>query len=230
MVHRRMRCLQRHWWTLGLVSVLLLGCNPQNTKPDEEVEGPVTGHMEAQAVGSATPPSVRPPLPANAPDWKPGQEWHWSDGYALKVEKRAGDITTFRRLDVPGQWQKRDGLFLVESQSATRHRKTIYRTDNPKTLFPLAEGKSRVFRREYLSNGELRVHRTSWTVEGREKIRVPAGEFDCWILMRRTRSLVSDWLGYERWWYSPELQHYARLEYQYGPDVTGSRVLMSYVN
>lgn len=222
----------------GLVSVLLgltlMGCNPQTTKPDAEDSGGIVASNDVpQEVGKVTsgdqPVSLASlsPLP---PDWHPGQEWHWSDGYALKVSHRQGDITTLQRIDDPRQWQKREGLFLVESQSATTHRKLIYRTGNPNKLFPLAAGKNIVFRREYLASGELKVHRTSWAVEGRETIQVPAGEFDCWILMRRTRSLVSDWVGYERWWYSPEVQHYVRLEYQYGPDMAGSRVLMSYVN
>jgi hypothetical protein len=72
------------------------------------------------------------------------------------------------------------------------------------------------------------VHASSWSVEGRETITVPAGTFDCWLIVWRSRSLRSDWTGFERWWYSPQAQNYVRMEYKYGPDAEGSRVLMRY--
>src|SRR5207248_2444628 len=37
-----------------------------------------------------------------------------------------------------------------------------------------------------------------------------------------------NWTGFERWWYSPEVQQYVRLEYKYGAGDTASRVLMRY--
>ena len=65
------------------------------------------------------------------------------------------------------------------------------------------------------------VHASSWTVEGRETITVPAGTFDCWLIVWRTRSLRSDWTGFERWWYSPQAQNYVRMEYKYGAEPLG---------
>ena len=44
----------------------------------------------------------------------------------------------------------------------------------------------------------------------------------------RTRSLKTDWTGYERWWYSPKAKNYVRMEYKYGESPESSRVLMSY--
>ena len=63
---------------------------------------------------------------------------------------------------------------------------------------------------------------------GREVVTVPAGQFDCVVLVMRARSLSGDWTGYERWWFSPQAQGYVRMEYRYGPDAEGSRVLMTY--
>jgi hypothetical protein len=40
--------------------------------------------------------------------------------------------------------------------------------------------------------------------------------------------MKSDWTGFERWWYSPQVQNYVRVEYKYGPEEAGSRVLMRY--
>jgi hypothetical protein len=84
------------------------------------------------------------------------------------------------------------------------------------------------FQREYLSNNRLIIHASSWTVEGHQRITVPAGTFDCWVIVWRARSLKSNWTGFERWWYSPETQQYVRLEYKYGAGATASRVLMRY--
>ncbi len=82
--------------------------------------------------------------------------------------------------------------------------------------------------REYMRNGELVRHRTSWLIEGKEKIAVPAGTFDTWVIVMRTQSLTSNWRGFERWYYSPEVNHYVRMEYKYGEAPDGSRVLMNY--
>ncbi len=163
-----------------------------------------------------------------APAWTPGAEWHYSDGYGLKVSSSSPGGTVFERLDAPGQWFSRLGFIRTDSLTAGTARNAIYRTVPDNAGFALSAGKPLTFQREYLSGGKLLVHASSWTVEGRETITVPAGTFDCWIIVWRTRSLRSDWTGFERWWYSPQAQHYVRLEYQYGQDNSGSRVLMRY--
>ncbi len=170
------------------------------------------------------------PAPAGtvvqAPAWTPGSEWHYSDGYALKVSSSSPGGTVFERTDAPGQWFTRLGFIRTDSLTAGTARNAIYRTVPDNAGFALSAGKPLTFQREYLSDGKLLVHASSWTVEGRETITVPAGTFDCWIIVWRTRSLRSDWTGFERWWYSPQAQHYVRLEYQYGQNSSGSRVLM----
>lgn len=170
----------------------------------------------------------QPPLTNTPPRYRVGDQWQWSDGYGLKVTQVNGDIATMQRTDAPDQWQKRQTLFKIESQSQDVHRQRIYTDRDPAQLFPLESGKTVVFRREYLANKQLRTHRTSWRVDGRERITVPAGTFLCWILSRRSRSLGSEWTSYERWWYCPQIKNYARLEYQYGEQASGSRVLMTY--
>src|SRR5581483_981557 len=172
------------------------------------------------------------PVPANsvvqAPDWSAGSEWHYSDGYAVKVASVSPKGTLFQRLDAPGQSFMRNGFIRTDSTSATATRKAIYRTVPDNAGESLSAAKPLTFQREYLNNGKLMVHASSWTVEGRETITVPAGTFDCWVIVWRTRSLRSDWTGFERWWYSPEAQNYVRLEFKYGSEADGSRVLMNY--
>lgn len=172
------------------------------------------------------------PVPANsvvqAPNWSAGSEWHYSDGYAVKVASVSPKGTLFQRLDAPGQSFMRDGFIRTDSTSATATRKAIYRTVPDNAGQSLSAAKPLTFQREYLNNGKLMVHASSWTVEGRETITVPAGTFDCWVIVWRTRSLRSDWTGFERWWYSPDAQNYVRMEFKYGSEADGSRVLMNY--
>lgn len=172
------------------------------------------------------------PVPANsvvkAPDWSAGSEWHYSDGYAVKVASVSPTGALFQRLDAPGQSFMRDGFIRTDSTSATATRKAIYRTAPTNAGQSLSAAKPLTFQREYLNNGKLMVHASSWTVEGRDTITVPAGTFDCWVIVWRTRSLRSDWTGFERWWYSPDAQNYVRMEFKYGSESDGSRVLMNY--
>jgi len=45
------------------------------------------------------------------------------------------------------------------------------------------------------------------------------------VVVMRTRNPETGWTGFERWWYAPEARHYVRLEYRYGDQPVGSRVL-----
>jgi hypothetical protein len=172
------------------------------------------------------------PVPSDsvvkAPTWSAGSEWHYSDGYAVKVASVSPKGALFQRLDAPGQSFVRDGFIRTDSTSATATREAIYRTVPDGAGQSLSAAKPLTFQREYLNNGKLMVHASSWSVEGRETITVPAGTFDCWVIVWRTRSLRSDWTGFERWWYSPDAQNYVRMEFKYGSESDGSRVLMNY--
>lgn len=176
----------------------------------------------------AAPALVPSSTTVQAPDWSVGSEWRYSDGYGLKVTSTGPQGTVFDRLDAPGQWFSRLGFIRKDAASATATRSSIYRTVPDNAGLSLSAAAPLTFQREYMSNGKLMVHASSWTVEGRETITVPAGTFDCWLIVWRTRSLRSDWTGFERWWYSPQAQNFVRMEYKYGAEPLGSRVLMRY--
>lgn len=185
----------------------------------------------ARASFAAPVPSENPGLdsaPVTAPQWRVGSSWEYSDGYGLRVASAEEGTTIFQRLDAPDQWFSMRGFLRQDAASATTKRQTIYRTVPPTAGNGLTVGAPLTFQREYLSNNQLIVHASSWTVEGRQRITVPAGTFDCWVIVWRARSLKSNWTGFERWWYSPETQQYVRLEYKYGAGATASRVLMRY--
>jgi hypothetical protein len=176
----------------------------------------------------ADPVSVDAKTVVTAPNWALGSNWYYSDGYAIKVTSAVPGATVFDRIDAPGQWFSRQGFLRKDLTSGTATRTSIFRTISDQAGMELRAGSPLTFQREYLENGALMVHASSWSVEGRETITVPAGTFDCWLIVWRSRSLRSDWTGFERWWYSPQAQNYVRMEYKYGPDAEGSRVLMRY--
>jgi hypothetical protein len=115
-----------------------------------------------------------------APQWRTGSTWEYSDGYQLRVGSVLNGTAVFERLDAPGQWFSMRGFLRQDAASATAKRQTIYRTVPPSSGDRLSAAEPLTFQREYLSNNQLIVHVTSWTVEGRETISVPAGTFDCW--------------------------------------------------
>ncbi len=203
---------------------MLIGCETAEMDSSKLVtSGPAVTGVKSQATDSAKSGAV-----VRAPNWVVGSEWKYSDGYGLKVTEVKGDVTAFALTHISNRWLSRRGFLREASQSGTALRQIVYRTVKPEAGKILTLGRPLVFHREYIANSTLRVHVTSWTVEGRETIVVPAGEFDTWLLVMRTRSLKTDWTGYERWWYSPKAKNYVRMEYKYGDGPESSRVLMSF--
>ena len=192
----------------------------------------ISGCVTKNSSEDSTPKVAEWPIPlqdsSQPPQWREGDSWEYSDGYAVHITNIENGIATLERLDQKGLWVKRKGLFKIESQDPSAYRRLVFRAGDQADLFPLAMGKHIAFTREFLADGQLRVHRTTWSVDGSETIEVPAGKFDCWILTMHTQSLNSDWQGYERWWYHPDIKHYVRLEYKYGNTPPASRVLMRY--
>jgi hypothetical protein len=211
-----------------LAGITMLGVIPTaGCVPEQLDAGPVARIEAATAPVSLT----RPQPPADGlpqPDWRIGDSWRYSDGYAIQVVERLNGLTKFERLDDPRQWFVNLGLLRERSQSSSTLREQVFRSEDPERLYSTSALSPIVFIREYLRNGVLVRHRTSWLREGTERITVPAGTFDAQILTMRTRSLTGNWTGYERWWYSPQVRNYVRMEYKYGEAPESARVLVSY--
>ena len=212
---------------VALAAMALVGCKTplvsaisEEANSDEKAN-PVSVLEKPVAPQVATAPSeaLKPPT------WTIGDEWRYSDGYGFRVESINGRVTRFRRMDDAGQWFETRGLFRERSQSSSSLREVVFRSEEPEQLYTVAPGEAVVFIREYLSNGRLIRHRTSWMVEGRETITVPAGTFDCFVLVKRSRSLTGTWTGFERIWFSPVARNYVRMEFKYGEAPDMARVL-----
>jgi hypothetical protein len=222
------RCLDKRFVVrfLSCFCVGVLASCSSSDDPDKRL--PPTGSGASAATTAAQAAADAKLATVQAPPWSVGSYWEWSDGYALQVSAVDRDLTVFSRLDAKGQWFSRRGFLREEAQGLKSFRKTIYRSVPAVSGMRLTATKPLAFTREYLTDGKQRVHTTSWVLEGREKISVPAGIFDCWIVVMRTRSQKTDWTGFERWWYSDEVQNYVRMEYRYGNTPEGSRVLMDF--
>ncbi|MEO5326647.1 MAG: hypothetical protein H7829_00205 [Magnetococcus sp. THC-1_WYH] len=220
-------------WMIVLTLVLMTGCV---TKPPVTSVAPVVPIVRdvpnTPTVGKNTLEesdleleSLLDPGPLR---WHEGDTWLYGDGYHLAVGQVRGTTARLDRLDKMGDWVIRDGLFKIGSKTGDSLRKLVYRSPDPSSLFPLEKGKSVLFLREYKADDQLRRHKTSWRVFRREKVTVPAGSFHCWVMEWKTRSLDSDWTGVEKWWYSPLVGNYVRMEYQYGKNKASSRVLVRF--
>ncbi|MGN7610458.1 hypothetical protein ACQZV8_00045 [Magnetococcales bacterium HHB-1] len=228
----------RRWQTIvGLLAVigLLAGCGHQNK----------IAPYQGKAVSSPQRASqgLQPPI------WRKGEWWEYSDGYTLKVDQnhpKKGE-TTFKRYYVDQHadesnpsdavisngWVRKKAFFRAASKSERggkiTHRRVVYRSEDPMSLFPLKTGTRLRFIREFWTNKTFRVHETSWYVKAQDDIEVPAGQFkQCWVLVWKSESAQSEWTGYEKMWYCPGVKNYVRMEYKYGANPPGSRVLMRY--
>lgn len=228
---------------VGLIACLVLGACQEGRYA--QADRPATGSADTVTVAGNDAPDNAIAAPArtarqvgvaeanagagvSAPRWVRGDRWNYSDGYGMQVIAVDGDVTRFRRLDDPGQWFSRRGFLRQDAQSATSHRQVVFRSIDADAAQTLLMRRPVVFTREFTSNQQQRVHRTSWILEGRETITVPAGTFDTWVIVMRTRNAATNWTGFERWWYSPEVRNYVRLEYRYGKHPVSSRVLMDF--
>ena len=188
--------------------------------------GSETGKLGPEPSSAGTPTNLAAALVA--PVWQVGDSWQYSDGYAMKVVETNGVRTKFERLDAPKQWFINRGLFREESMTNGVLRNVVFRSENPDRFYTAPVNTPVVFEREYMSNGVLVRHSTSWVNEGTETITVPAGTFKAFRLVMRSRSLMSGWTGFERMWWVPELRTYVRMEFRYGDVPESARVLTSY--
>jgi len=205
----------------GLAAGILLLSACQKT-----AETPRAGLETATLPIALSPAAVESGLPR--PQYQVGDRWTYSDGYGMTVTEARGDWARFTRLDDSKQYFINRGIFREEAQSKSGLRKTVFQSDSPERLYGARPGESVVFIREYTKDSILIRHNTSWVIEGRETITVPAGTFNAIVLTKRVRSLTGSWTGFERWWYAPAARNYVRMEFKYGDAPESARVLVNY--
>lgn len=75
-------------------------------------------------------------------------------------------------------------------------------------LFPLQKGKAVSFTRRWAGQ----AWRDRIEVLGTERVTVPAGTFDTYVLLRRSELVGKDWRAEQRTWYAPELGWVVKFE------------------
>ncbi|MBF0332126.1 MAG: hypothetical protein HQL40_00575 [Alphaproteobacteria bacterium] len=199
---------------LVMATLTLVACGS-----DADRQFPTVAHAPPQAAA----PITAIPQPA----YQPGQRWTYSDGYDLKVVSVTDGLARIERQDLSDTWYVKRAFFVEESQGSEGNRRTVFWSQDPMKVFQLRPGEAMVTEQEYLRNGELVRHVVSWTLEGRQRLRVPAGEFDAWVFVSRARNLKTGWTAYEKHWYAPDVGNFIRTEHRYGNDEDGARVLMA---
>src|SRR5262245_36040624 len=190
----------------------------------------------ASSTSPVPPASVRADLNnVPAPVWKRGYEWTYlwesprgSGTYAWVVNRvetvdgvecyviRAGSREPFWRVsDLTSAMTTNDGAVEV-------------RNIPPRQSFPWPLALGRVLEQRWtvvrpLERTTSNLHQT-WTVEGQERVTVPAGEFSTWKVVVRnnaTNSMVWEY------WYSPDAKQYVRTRdyFSYGVE---TRVLTAF--
>ncbi|MBF0561428.1 MAG: hypothetical protein HQL37_05280 [Alphaproteobacteria bacterium] len=169
------------------------------------------------------------PAPLKLPQMRVGDHWEYSDGYKLSVSEVQPDgLARFQMEDGSDSRMLRRAFFVDASFTGGVTRTVVFRTSNPMKIFEVPAGTPVGDVRETMRGTETLRAQESWVVEGHETITVPAGTFDCWVVVGRIKSLQSTYQAYERWWYSPQVRNYVRLEFKSGDNTEGSRVLLSY--
>ena len=213
--------------TLGVILAGILAVSAC-TVPDGDSSLSATAVPALAPAAPVAPKAALDALVLTKPMWQVGDQWRYSDDYALRVSEVNGPLAKFERADAPSQWFVANGFFREKMHSASSTRQIVFRSENPDRFYTAPIGKPVVFVREYLRDKQLVRHQTSWVVEGKERITVPAGTFDTFVIVMRTRSLTGSWTGFERWWYAPAVRNYVRIEYKYGQSPESARVLVNY--
>lgn len=85
------------------------------------------------------------------------------------------------------------------------------------SLWPLATGKSA---EAWVYNAEW-AWKLSWRVLGQERVQVPAGTFDAWLIEHTEESLQGGYVGKSRSWYAPSIgwnvRHSSWQQFPYSP-------------
>ena len=207
-------------WTVMLIMVsaiiALSGCQTGKSLLKTENEGP---QLSVAAL----------------PNYTVGEYFTFDDGSSRMVAAVSGEWVT---------WQYKTGTvtkgyrnFIIPALTWTSvHRHSEGKTTAPADLlWPLAVGKKGTYdfqktisKHDGTESNELS---RSWScsVKGTERVKVPAGTFDTYVIAcNRYSSTSHKWRASRRFYYAPELGHYVMQEDRYRSRPDKKRELVSY--
>jgi hypothetical protein len=172
---------------------------------------------------------------AALPNYTVGEYFTFDDGSSRMVAAVSGEWVT---------WQYKTGTvtkgyrnFIIPALTWTSvHRHSEGKTTAPADLlWPLAVGKKGTYdfqqtisKHDGTESNELS---RSWScsVKGTERVKVPAGTFDTYVIAcNRYSSTSHKWRASRRFYYAPELGHYVMQEDRYRSRPDKKRELVSY--
>jgi hypothetical protein len=174
-------------------------------------------------------------LIADLPSYQPGEFFIYDNGMSMIATESANDSVNWRY----GNGAVSSGYrnFLVpqiswESNSSKGRRAS---DASPNILWPLSVGKSARFGVSQTlldkTNGLTEEINRRWecNVKGTERISVPAGNFDTYIVScDRYSSGGNEWRGRHTYYFSPDVRHYVKLDRDYANRPSKSEQLVRY--
>lgn len=157
--------------------------------------------------------------PAYLPSYSPGEYFVFDNNFSMTVTAVGAGKVSWKYSSGGTGDSSRDFLLPpLRFKSAGEDTKTVPSvTTTP--LWPLESGRAAGFQTSQTitdrNTGTTRQVARSYScrVEGTSDVSVPAGVFDTYVLScRRFSSPGGEWRGTDRYYYSPELNHYVMVE------------------
>lgn len=174
-------------------------------------------------------------LIADLPSYQPGEFFVYDNGMSMIATESANDSVNWRY----GNGAVSSGYrnFLVPQLSwESNSSKGKRASDATSTiLWPLSVGKSARFGVSQTviekTNGVVEETNRRWEclVKGTERISVPAGNFDTYVVScDRYSTGGNDWVGRHTYYFSPDVRHYIKLTRDYANRPSKSEQLVRY--
>jgi len=177
-----------------------------------------------------------PPLSeATLPNYFVGEYFTFDDGTFEIVTEVSGEMVTWRTNQDTISKGYRNFVIPVLSWTSNNRRSEAKTTASADLLWPLAVGKKAQYdfqqtisRHDGTESSELS---RTWTctVEGTERVSVPAGTFDTYVVTcKRYSSSGRAWRATRKFYYAPDLGHYVIREDDYRRSADKKRQMVSY--
>jgi len=190
-----------HAGLIGGVGFVLAACNIATVTPNSK-------YFAAQPISGPNVP------PAALPQINPGDKFYYANGWREQVVSTEGEtvnlinkskrkLVNFRNFVIPAPY--------LEGSKAEYFKETRVPTN---VLWPLKIGNKTRFTTEGLSKSKTSPRESKYSqkwsceVEGTERVRVLAGEFDTFRIKCDRRSSTNKWWQSYTWFYAPKLNTY----------------------
>ena len=155
--------------------------------------------------------------PAQQPRWVAGDTWEFTTknrspftlSDTMSVAHVGEEILLIGRNDPNKSARLNADLSVRESRGGLLNY-TVNSGKDAYIFFPLVIGEERTFKQSTNTPKGTQNYTNVVTVEGAERITVPAGTFDTFVI-RVKKSNDTGWSGSYRLWYAPQVKYFVRI-------------------